>query len=99
MHRAARWKAPSPPPRSAAASRSSEFPNTEAGWRGLLGRKVSVRYRIPDDPAHPFSEAIGVVADVGGGPDGSTTVSILTKRGETKSVPIADIEAAKTFPS
>ena len=99
MRPAARWKAPSPPPRSAAANSSGpERPATEADWRGLLGRKVSIRYRIVGDAKHPFSEAIGVVASVGAGADGDTAVSILTKRGDTESVRLRDIEAAKAFP-
>ena len=98
MLRVAPWRALSLPPRSAAASSGSTRPTTEADWRGLLGRKVSIRFRLPDADT-PFSEAIGVVSGVGAGPDGSTAVSILTKRGETKSVPLADIEAAKAFPS
>ena len=63
-------------------------------WEELLGRKVSVRYRLHDDPAHPFSEAIGVVMSVE-----DDIVSIVNKRGETRSFPIADVLASKVFPS
>jgi hypothetical protein len=63
-------------------------------WNRLLGRKVSVRYRLHDDPDHPFSEAIGVVMSVE-----DDIVQIVTKRGETRSVPIDDVLASKVFPS
>lgn len=69
----------------------------EAEWRGLLGRKVSLRYRLHDD-ADPFSEAIGVVMGVRPGP-GVGSVTILNKRGEQVIVPIEDVLAGKVFPS
>ncbi len=62
-------------------------------WNGRLGRKVSLRYRLHDDPAHPFSEAIGVVMAVD-----DDNIRIMTKRGETVSIPISDIEASNLFP-
>ncbi|MDQ4095115.1 MAG: hypothetical protein M3174_02785 [Actinomycetota bacterium] len=65
-------------------------------WKKALGRKVSLRYRLHDDPEHRFSEAIGFVQSVGEN-DGRTTVSIVNKRGETTVVALADIEAAKVF--
>jgi hypothetical protein len=58
---------------------------------------VSLRYRLPPPSDSPFSEAIGVVASVESTESGPS-VAILTKRGETKVVPLADIEAAKVFP-
>ena len=65
-------------------------------WKPLLGRKVSIRYRLHEDPEHPFSEAIGVVMTVEG-PERAERVSILTKRGETIVVSVQDILAAKEF--
>jgi hypothetical protein len=56
----------------------------------LLGRKVSIRYRLHDDPDHPFSEAIGVVMAVTEG-----DVSILNRKGTVAVVPINDILATK----
>ncbi len=66
-------------------------------WRALLGRKVSVRYRLRE-AEHPFSEAIGVVAAVGSDASGAQMVSILTRSGQTKQIAVADITASKLFP-
>ena len=74
-----------------------ERPRSEAEWRRCLGRKVSLRYRLPAESDTPFSEAIGVVAAIEDSSLGPA-LSILTKRGETRVVPLADIEAAKVFP-
>jgi ribosome maturation factor RimP len=61
-----------------------------------LGRKVTLRYRVHDDAAHPFSEAIGVVMSVeadSGGP----RVVILTKKSERRVVPIDDVMTGKVL--
>jgi hypothetical protein len=61
-----------------------------------LGRKVTLRYRVHDDAAHPFSEAIGVVMSVGtdsGGP----SVVILTKKSKRRVVPINDVITGKVL--
>ena len=63
-------------------------------WLQLLGRKVSVRFRLHDDPAHPFSEAIGVVMSVEDG-----VVTLVNKRGESRSFAIEDVLASKVFPT
>jgi hypothetical protein len=63
-----------------------------ADWRSLLGRKVSVRYRLHSDPSHRFSEAIGIVASVT-----DTTVGIINRRGQVSEVPIDDLIAGKTW--
>ena len=63
-------------------------------WTPYLGRKVSIRFRLHDDPDHPFSEAIGVVQAV----DPSGSVSIVTRTGTTVTVQATDILAAKIFP-
>ena len=68
-------------------------------YRPLLGRKLSLRYRLHDEPAHPFSEVVGVLASVAPGADDRETLSILTRRGETVHVPAAEIEAARVFPA
>ena len=75
-----------------------DHPRSESDWRRCLGRKASLRYRLPDSAESPFSEAFGVIASVAE-TDRGAGVSILTKRGETKVVPIADIEVAKVFPA
>jgi hypothetical protein len=47
---------------------------------------------------HPFSEAIGMVASVDGdGPD--ALVTIVTRRGESVPVRIADVLASKDVPA
>jgi ribosome maturation factor RimP len=62
-------------------------------WKPYLGRKISIRFRLHDDPEHPFSEAVGVVASVG------DDELMLTKRtGESVVVSTSDILAAKVFP-
>jgi hypothetical protein len=67
-------------------------------WRALLGRKVSIRYKLHGDPTHPFSEAIGVVQGVTHGDD-APNVELLSRRGELVTVAIPDVLAAKVFPS
>jgi hypothetical protein len=59
---------------------------------------VSVRYRHHGDKAHPFSEALGVVASVTHDPVAGETVTILTRRGANVAIPVADVLAAKVFP-
>ena len=63
----------------------------------MLGRKVSIRYKLHGDPAHPFSEAIGVVQAVRHG-DAPPSVELLSRRGEVVTVAISDVLAAKVFP-
>ena len=82
------------PPRRNAASK----PATPEEWSGHLGRKISIRYKLHDDPAHGFSEAIGVVQSVRPNEAGVSEIGILTRRGETKYVPVDDVLAAKLFP-
>lgn len=65
-------------------------------WKPHLGRKVSIRYRL-DAGTHPFSEAIGVVAEVSDD-DGSQTITILTRRGDRKQIRSDAIVAAKLYP-
>jgi hypothetical protein len=65
-------------------------------WRGMLGTKVSLRYRIHDDPAHPFSEAIGFVQSVVTN-DADETLTIVNRRGRESKMALADILAAKAF--
>jgi hypothetical protein len=66
-------------------------PGTDQDWRTLLGRKVSIRYRLPDGPA----EAIGVVMSL---EEEGARVQIVGRRGEIRSVVISDIEAGKVWP-
>lgn len=88
-----------PPQRSAAEkNRSVQAISSAAEWRRTLGRKVSLRYRLRDDPEHPFSEAIGVVQSVNGeGED--LRISIVNRKAEVTVVSLADIEAAKLWPA
>jgi hypothetical protein len=66
-------------------------------WKPFLGRKVSVRFRLEDDPHHEFSEAIGVIQAV---IDESTgqRIEIVKRRGEVVSVAADAILAAKMWP-
>ena len=66
-------------------------------WKPHLGRKVSLRYKLHDSD-HPFSEAIGVVASIQTEPSGHQVLDVLTRSGETRSVPVDDIVASKLFP-
>jgi hypothetical protein len=74
------------------------MPDPPSDWRPLLGQKVSIRFALTGDPAHPFSEAIGVVGSVDGDGIGAS-ITIFTKRGERVIVRAADVLAAKVFPS
>jgi hypothetical protein len=65
-------------------------------WRSLLGRKVSVRYAIYDDPEHRVTEAIGMVSAVGDEP--GTTISLVNRRGETTTFALKHLVAGKAFP-
>lgn len=70
---------------------------TEQEWRSLLGRKVSVRYRVHDDPAHPFSEAIGMVQEVAPDPSGRIVIAIVNRRGVTYRFDMDDLIAGKAW--
>ena len=87
----ARWRARTRLPRSAAA-------NNPTDWHKLLGRKISIRYRLHDDPEHPFSEAIGVISGVQQTEQGQS-IAILTRRGQTVDIATDDVLALKEFPS
>ena len=82
-----------PQQRNAASS-----PSTPEEWSKQLGRKISIRYKLHDDPAHGFSEAIGVVQSVRPNDAGVAELGILTRQGQTRYVPVADVLAAKLFP-
>lgn len=67
-------------------------------WSKLLGRKVSVRYKLPADAGSvSFSEAIGVVMNVGEA-GARQTVKVATKRGEIRTFPVEDVVAGKVWP-
>ena len=86
------------PPRRNAAARNNSQSEGSSDWKELLGKKVSIRFRLHDDPGHPFSEAIGVVMSVGPSERGEQ-VKILTRKGTEVVVDAADVLARKTFPS
>ena len=71
--------------------------DTDLPWRELLGKKVSIRYRLHGDPEHPFSEAIGVVMSVEPS-DQSERITIVTRKGAEVVVGAEDVLAQKTFP-
>jgi hypothetical protein len=62
-------------------------------WGPHLGRKVSIRFRLHDDPEHSFSEAIGVIQSV----DPDRSISIVKRDGAVVEVAQLDILAAKIF--
>ncbi len=94
MRPAGPWRAPSRRPKSA-ASNSERLPPTSAEhWRALLGRKISIRYRLSETDSHPFSEAVGVVLEV----SDDDVVKIMKRDGQTVTVPAADVLAGKVFP-
>jgi hypothetical protein len=66
-------------------------------WRGQIGRKASMRLRNPGDPAHPFTEAVGVVQSVEPDDRGAVRLKLVTRRGEARVAAVADILAAKIF--
>jgi hypothetical protein len=95
------WRAPSLPPKSAGSNAPGPHKPSPgepaAGWTDRLGRKVSLRYRLHGDPAHPFSDAVGVVASLRlEGP--SEIVTIIDRRGRSVEVPVPDVLAVKVFP-
>ena len=90
------WRARSPLRRSAAASRP-QLPSRDE-WRRHLGRKVSLRYRLRDDPAHPFSEAIGLVQAVEADESDTLSLKIVDRKGGIKQIAVDDVLAAKIFP-
>jgi hypothetical protein len=66
-------------------------------WQPFLGKKVSIRFRLEDDPRHEFSEAIGVIQSVTD-TDGEQRIEIVKRRGEVVSVGGDSILAAKMWP-
>lgn len=72
-------------------------PGQQQDWHRLLGRKVSIRYRLyGEGTGDASSEAIGVVMAVSEA-SGRSVVKIVTKRGETREVPVADVVAGKVW--
>lgn len=58
--------------------------------------RISVLYRIHDDPEHPFSEAVGVVQSVGAGSSGEGPVlEVLRRDGHLVRVPGRDLVTFK----
>ena len=97
MRRAVRWRAPTHLRRSAEASNSAVANEPPHDWKPFLGRKVSIRFRLEDDPRHQFSEAIGVIQSVID-EDGGQVIEIIKRRGEVVSVAVDAILAAKMWP-
>ena len=64
-------------------------------WRANLGRRATLRYRLRGDTAHPYSEAIGAIQAVEPDDSGSISVTIVTRRGEARLVPVDDVLVAK----
>jgi hypothetical protein len=71
-------------------------PASPERWRALLGRKITVRYALADDPEHPFSEAIGVISAVSEAED--PTITIIGRQGTTTYVRSSSVLQGKVFP-
>ena len=56
-----------------------------------------MRYRLHGDAAHPFSEAIGMVASVRSELASGGEIDIVNRRGVLSTVPLDDIVVAKVF--
>lgn len=54
-----------------------------------------MRLRNPDDAAHPFTEAVGVLRSLSADESGEPEVTVLTRRGEARGGRVSDILAAK----
>lgn len=72
-------------------ARSEEADNAPAD---LVGRKVSILYRLDDDPAFPFSEVVGVVQRVKG-----ATLLIRKRDGKSVEVSQSNILKLKVIPT
>ena len=68
---------------------------SEHAWKALLGRRVSLRFRLHGDPEHPFSEAVGMVSFVGPREGDRVAVEVVSRRGKTVSVRLEDLLAAR----
>jgi hypothetical protein len=66
-------------------------------WRSHLGRKASMRLRLEGDPAHPFTEAVGVVQSVRTDDSGTGRLVVVNRQGEQREVMLSDVLAAKVF--
>lgn len=74
-----------PRPRSAAATRLTE---------AEIGVRVSLQFRIHDDPSYPFSEAVGVLQGIDHGTD-DVVYRIVRRNGEVVEVKDDDIVKLK----
>jgi len=70
---------------------------SEETWRSLLGRKVSIRYKLTGDPEHPVSEAVGIVMSVKADETGKAQVLIVNRRGDISTVGTDDVLAGKAW--
>jgi hypothetical protein len=83
--------------RSAEANSRAVANEPPHDWKVFLGRKVSIRFQLEDDPRHEFSEAIGVIQSVTDADDGQR-IEIVKRRGQVVSVSARHILAAKMWP-
>lgn len=56
-----------------------------------------MRFRLHGDPAHDYSEAVGVVRSVGTSPGGRSEVSVTARSGATVSFLASDVTHVKVF--
>jgi hypothetical protein len=68
-------------------------------WRANLGLRATLRYRLKSGAAHPYSdaisEAIGAIQTVEPDGSGNVCVTVVSRRGEARIIPVSDIIAAK----
>lgn len=83
-----------PPPRSVTSNAQAQ---SLEHWRQLLGRKVSLRYRLDSDSEWPFTEVVGVVMSAEDSAAGRQ-ITIMDKHGSVHEVTLHDIVAVKVFP-
>ena len=96
MRPVARWRVPTRPPKNAASNPERLPPSSPEHWRALLGRKISIRYRLEKNDTHLFSEAVGVVLAVSD--EDGVVIKIMKRDGQAVTVSVSDVLAGKVFP-
>ncbi len=72
------------------------MPKPPDDWNPYLGRKVSLRYVVPQEE-HRHTELVGVLQRVGTDSHGASTIKVMDKRGWSHEVVQANIVAVKIF--
>jgi hypothetical protein len=72
------------------------MPAPPEDWSPHLGRKVSLRYALPQEGSR-HTELLGVLQGIGTTRTGASSIKVMDKRGWVHEVIQADILAAKIF--